>query len=458
MMQFKQILGLCVLSCSFAAFTACSDDSSSSGPSSSGSEIPSSSNSGGGEVPTPGSSAGSTVFGSLPANADLAVTANLYNVWKTNHYTTLQDEQAKYPEYGAEFGEIFAPYGNAARIIWSTYTGYKGCTITEAKGTTMYRRGCTVSEGIGYGMLITLFQEDYEAYNLLWNYAKAFRNTPYASGSGLMPWLTASFTWEIGDDASATDADLDIATSLVLAYYKTGIQDYLADALTLINAIWNQEINPANLYIYSGDTPSWKTADPAYNLSYFSPVALRLFAQVDPAHDWNGVLTNMYAYMQQVQAGGTGVFPDWSNTQGVAVDPKNNSATKTYWLFDKESVRIPWRIAWDYYWFGDERAAQVLNTLNTFIVGKSAGDPSAIPSVNYSWNLAVGADKEGATLPTHWLGAWCLTGMAGNPDWVTNCTALLNAKTMAPSASSYFIDILHMMYSQLLNGAYKKPF
>ena len=405
---------------------------------------------------------GGTTSGVFPTTADQSVTSSLYDTWKAFHYITLNEEASRYPTWGAEFSTVFGAYTaqgmTAARVIWSTFSS-ASCTIAEASGSNMYKRGCTVSEGIGYGMLITLFEGDLEAFNALWVYNQAYRNSAYASGRGLMPWLVSSFGWDIPDVSSATDADLDIATSLVLAYYKTGNTGYLNDALTLINALWDNEVNTSNNLLYSGDTPTWKAAaNPSYNLSYFSPVALRLFAVVDKNHDWKSVLDAQYAYMKKVQDAGTGVFPDWSDGEGNAINPPNNSAKTTYWTFNKESVRIPWRIAWDYYWFSDERAAEVLNTLNKFIMEKSNNDPASIPAVNYSWNLSVGADIQGQAVPVHWQAAWCATGMAGNSaEWLNSCTTLLNGTSMQTSASSYFPNILQMMYSQLLNGYYTKP-
>ncbi len=451
-MRLKLSLGSLAL-CAAFSLSACSSDSSTSASSENSPTTPITSSTSGG---------GAATSGILPATANAAFTADLYLNWKAFHYITLEDEAARYPTWGSQFTEVFGPYlaqgQNAARIIWSTYNS-ASCVIEEATGSNMYKRGCTVSEGIGYGMLITLFQEDWDAFNRLWVYSTAYRNSVYASGRGLMPWLTSSFSWDIPDESSATDADLDIATSLVLAYYKSGNAVYLNDALTLIAALWEYEVNKSNNLLYSGDTPTWKNAaNPSYNLSYFSPVALRLFALVDPAHDWTSVLNAQYAYMQQVQAAGTGVFPDWSDGSGNAINPPNNSAKNTYWTFNKESVRIPWRIAWDYYWFQDARAASVLNTLNAFIMAKSNNDPTAIPAVNYSWNLSVGADAVGQSLPVHWLAAWCATGMGGNSmDWLNTCTNVLNATAMQTSASSYFPNILQVMYSQLLNGLYVKP-
>ena len=451
-MNLKSSLGAFAL-CAAFGLSACSTSSSTSASPENSSSSTQTSSAGGG---------GASTSGILPATANPTYTAALYDTWKAFHYITLEDEATRYPTWGAEFSTVFGAYTaqglGAARVIWSTFNSAR-CTIAEASGSNMYKRGCTVSEGIGYGMLITLFQGDWDAFNRLWIYSQAYRNSAYASGRGLMPWLTSSFSWDIPDESSATDADLDIATSLILAYYMSGNTAYLNDALTLIAALWNNEVNLSNNLLYSGDTPTWKAAaNPSYNLSYFSPVALRLFALVDKNHDWTSVLNAQYTYMLNVQAAGTGVFPDWSDGSGNAINPPNNSAKTTYWTFNKESVRIPWRIAWDYYWFADERAASVLNTLNNFIMARSNNDPLSIPAVNYSWNLSIGADIQGQNLPTQWQAAWCATGMAGNSmDWLNTCTNVLNATVMQTSASSYFPNILQMMYSQLLNGMYVKP-
>lgn len=429
-----------------------------------GSSSPASSNS------TPSQGADGTPSGwspKLPASAP-AATANaqasieFYKIWKDYFVQKLSTEKKAFPGIGADFGEVFGTYmaegKDPARVIWQTY-GDSKCWIDEAKDAgypNMTKRGCTVSEGVGYGMMISVLMEDWDVFNGIWYYSKGYRESAYGAKRGLMPWLTFSFSWNIPDKSSATDADLDIATSLIIAYKKTGYKGYLEDAKSLVNALWEHEINPENLLIYSGDTPMWHTADPVYNLCYFSPVAIRLFAEIDPAHNWDGVLDAMYTYMKKVQDAGTGVFPDWSNTAGVAVDPNNGSAAKTYWTFNKESVRIPWRISWDYLWYQDERAADILKKLNDFIVEKSAGDAHAIPSENYSWDPTK-EDVVNNTLSAQWQAAWCATGLAGNSTWVDACTSDLNATEMKTSTTSYFTNILQMIYSELLNGWFVKP-
>ena len=419
-------------------------------------------------TPVPASSAvipGPVAYPTLAGSVNMAYAMNQYAVWKSYHFVNEEDEIATYPSIAGDYNVVFpATYVPAGRVIWSSQSGYyrQSCSVMDATNATMKLRACTVSEGLGYGMLLAYVNNDLDAFNRMWNYTRAYRAYHNIK---LMPWITYSFHYTEVDNSSATDADEDIATALILMYYKTGLQDYLADALTFVNAIWEKEVNSATLLIYSGDTDLWKGANPAYNLSYFSPVAIRLFAMVDPAHNWQGVLDAMYAYMQLVQSMGTGVFPDWSDATGNAVNPPNGAAGSgegswTWFTFNKEAVRIPWRIAWDYYWFQDMRAMQILSKLNEFIVDKAKGNPEdKALSVNYSWNLAVGADNTRNTaVPPQWYAAWCATGIVGNSNWLNACTTGINAKLPSNSTSSYFSDILLVMYSSLLNGLFIRPF
>ena len=401
----------------------------------------------------------------LASTANANYSAFLYQSWKPSHFVEMETEATYYPDIASDFGVVFsAAYQPAGRVRWQAQTTgyYKArCNDDETTISTLRYRACTVSEGTGYGMLLSYFNGDSDAFIRMWNYSRAFRdyNSTSTARLYLTPWITYSFHFSEIDLSSATDADLDIATSLILMYYKTGQQAFLDDAKLIVNAIWDEEVNKETLLLYSGNTSTWVNPDPVYNLSYFSPVALRLFAVIDPNHNWTGVLDAMYAYIAKVQAAGTGVLPDWSNSAGVAANPNNDSADKTYWTFNKEAVRVPWRIAWDYYWYQDPRALAVLATLNNFISAKSGGDPaSKALATNYSWDPGKADAKGGTSVPSHWLAAWCATGLGTNPTWLEGCTQLVNALTLTNNNSSYFPDILLSMYSALLNGAFVRPF
>ena len=423
--------------------------------------------------PPPASSASApnpVNYAPLATSANAATAASVYTLWKGYHFVTKETETTYYASIAKDYNIVFpATYDGAAggvgRVVWSAQSSYykSYCSVDDATVSTMKFRACTVSEGIGYGMLLAYFNNDVDTFNRLWNYTRGFRAYHNVK---LMPWITMSFHWSEVDNSSATDADLDIATSLILMHYKMkaagnveAANNYLADALTFVGAIWEKEVSPSTSLIYSGDDDSWKKATSAYNLSYFSPVAIRLFALVDPAHNWQGVLDANYAYMKKVQDAGTGVFPDWSDVNGKAIDPNNGSAKSTYWTFNKESVRIPWRIAWDYYWYQDPRAAAILTKLNEFISKKASGDPNSTAlSTNYSWDLSVGKDYANSSVSNQWYSAWCATGIAGNSTWLNKCTTGLNAKKLSNGPTSYFSDILTTMYSGLLNGLFVRPF
>jgi hypothetical protein len=423
-------------------------------------------------TPPPPSSIGGTPSLQSGEYAPLATTVNirlsteLYDSWKASHFTTPEEDASRYPSLSGDFSEVYrADFLPAGRVLWAAQNGGEhkiSCSVKDATEKLMKNRACTISEGIGYGMLLSYFNNDDDAFFRLWNYNRAVRE--YNGSINLMPRIVESFTHNIVDRASVTEADLDIATALILMYYKSRLEPYKTDALAIINDIWTYEIEPNSKLILSSNSPTWngkRGTEIVYNLGYFSPVALRLFAQIDPSHNWNGVLDAMYTYMAKVQDSGTGVFPDWSNAAGVAVEAPNGSSTNTYYQFNKEGVRIPWRIAWDYYWYQDSRAATVLNKLNNFIVEKSSGNvKSTALGTIYSWNLSIGADETMNTtmVAGMWLGAWCSTGIAGNTSWLNNCTTELNTKELTNSTSSYFNDILLVMYSTLLNGMFVKPF
>jgi len=111
-----------------------------------------------------------------------------------------------------------------------------------------------VSEGQGYGMIITVLMAGFDTaakttYDGLYKY---YKSHPCKSSPYLMSWeQTKNFT--DGDKSTATDGDMDIAYSLLLAnaqWGNSGHINYLNEAKEMINAIMQQEINPKTFSIY----------------------------------------------------------------------------------------------------------------------------------------------------------------------------------------------------------------
>lgn len=407
---------------------------------------------------------------SLPAGASVDYLPAMYQKWKARWIISLNEEIAggsslDYDLFqGSRAKELLtqkmgAFYANPLRVIWDGGTG-ENCELTNMTSwnsvsfTVALRRklGCTVSEGIGYGMLISLFNNDKDVFDGLWAYNIIARDN---NNNGLMPWQLQSFSNAVST-AAALDADLDVATALILASKKWNDQRYLTDASELISAISKKGINMENLLIRPGDT--WSNKD-AYNLSYFSPVALRLFAAVNPVVDWNAVLNANYTYMKNIQAAGAvPLFPDWSNAAGQPTDPKNGSAKNSYMLFDKESVRIAWRIAWDMFWYADPNAQQILTGMANFISTAVSNNPAAIPTTSY--NYSTGELSTSNAKGEHFIGSYCLMGMGVNQPWLDACFASFNNSAVNYNGvgytGTYFKEILMMMYATFMNGGFTK--
>ncbi|WP_240723548.1 glycosyl hydrolase family 8, partial [Flavobacterium sp. J27] len=148
----------------------------------------------------------------------------------------------------------------------------------------------TVSEGIGYGMLLTVYKADKVTFDGLWDFYKDNRN-----GNNVMNWKIQGCSVATLGQNGATDAELDAAMALIVADYQwgsTGTINYRTDAETLIAAIKMHEVE-ANTYVLKpGDMFGGSTLT---NPSYFAPAYYRAFGVfTNDTVFWNSVATQAY--------------------------------------------------------------------------------------------------------------------------------------------------------------------
>jgi hypothetical protein len=218
----------------------------------------------------------------------------------------------------------------------------------------------TVSEGIGYGMIIAVYMGDHTLFDNLWKYEQL-----HLDPNGLMNWsidasgnTTSSGGMTLGGGA-ATDADEDMAWALVMAdkqWGSAGALNYANLAKTLIQAIWNHEVYSSKL---AGPGDSWGPTNlfNDVNVSYFAPAYYRLFKQVDTdsTHNWDAVTQTVYDTIFCDKSGTmfcnvlntnnknttNGLVPGWAtNTGGMS------SAGPYYYQYD--ACRTPFRIGVDW--------------------------------------------------------------------------------------------------------------
>jgi len=232
----------------------------------------------------------------------------------------------------------------------------------------------TVSEGIAYGMLMMVYFSDattsYQThFDRLWAYYQHWKNE-----NGLMSWKIDGFS-KVSDPTAdnkgaASDAEFDAAVALIMAHYQfgsTSTKNYLDTAKALIGKIRTLEIDPNNLH-KPGDV--W---DDAKNPSYIAPAAFAMFQEVECHTNktkWGNVVTANYNLLKANQNSTSGLFSDWCNSSGTAVQGKADAIEYGY-----DAARVPWRLAWANAWYGHTDAKTLLtNVTSKYLSGKSPGD------------------------------------------------------------------------------------
>jgi endo-1,4-beta-D-glucanase Y len=278
--------------------------------------------------------------------------------------------------------------------VKTVYTAWKADLVTSdgAGGNLRVKRpaepglqqNSTVSEGIGYGMLIAVYMDDQSLFDGLWKYAQAhtWQSCPLGGGGCtqtiLMNWYiaadgnTASQN-SVGQDGNgaATDADEDMAFALVMADKQWGGQGslskgYLDSAKQLLGDIWKYEIDNNRL---PKNGSSWG-GDDDLNISYFAPAYYRVFAKVTGEQRWGkDVVDYVYTVIGNNlnDSNGNknnGLVPAFSKSDGSAANPPQGQSLAFNYQYD--SCRTPFRIGLDACWSSEQRAIDYTSKTSSF--------------------------------------------------------------------------------------------
>lgn len=312
------------------------------------------------------------------------------------------------------------------------------------------------SEGHGYGMVISVLMAGYDAnaktiYDGLFKTARAFKSP---NNTNLMGWVVADSTGAQGHFDSATDGDLDIAYSLILAdrqWGSSGTINYLAEAKKMItNGIKVSNVTTNNrLNLGDWDTKDALNTRPSdWMLSH-----LRAFYEVTGDSTWLNVINNLYNVYSQFTAAysaSTGLISDFVVANPPKPAPQNYldefPETNEY---NYNASRVPLRIVMDYALYGDTRGKDIANKMAVWIKGKTGSNPNNVKD-GYQLN---GADRgtyatavfvapfisAATTTSTHQ--AWVNAGW----DWMKN------------KKESYFSDSFNMLNLLFISGNWWKP-
>jgi endo-1,4-beta-D-glucanase Y len=312
--------------------------------------------------------------------------------------------------------------------------------ITCSNGSAGVKRdaGSIVSEGIGYGMLLSVAFADRTLFDALFRYYN-----DHLDENGLMNWAQGLPNGGCEPPNNnmahaATDGDLDTTMALIQADRAWPDGGYLDKAKTLAANIAANEVVDCSgrMTLRPGDV--WgacidKNNDKRVNPSYFAPGYYRVFAArfPDQADKWNALIKGTYELLPIVQGKMSGLVPDWTDAEGADLHGG--------W-YGYDACRSPWRIAVDYAWSGDAAAKTFLQSMSTWIDTHS-GIPQAAQM------LPNGAQGNNSAF----IGSFALTGIYDQTKLDGYVSAWL--ATMVDD-TPYYQGTLRLLYLLLAAGKF----
>ncbi len=352
-----------------------------------------------------------------------------------------------YKEWKSEY--VRAVQGTNQSFIWFG---------EESEGTVC------VSEGQGYGMVIVALMagpdtQARQTFDSLYRYVLAH---PSRSDRPLMSWAQGPGNID-RDNTSATDGDMDIAYSLLLANAQWGSKsgiNYQDSAKKMIAAILTHDIN-FNLHnILLSDAV--EASSPDYydtRSSDFMPSHLKSFGRFTGQPRWSKVVDAEYGLFQQLQreySPDAGLIPDFI----TRIDTKPRPAPPRYLesrydgAYNFNACRVPWRIATDYLLTGDLRSLALVEKINKWIRTTSSDNPDNI-SAGYS--LAGDDIKSRDYEALCFIAPFAVSAMvsADNQDWLNKIwDYMLHFRR---SEFGYYDNSIKMMAMIIISGNYWQP-
>jgi len=322
----------------------------------------------------------------------------------------------------------------------------------------------SVSEGQGYGMMIVALMAGYDkkaqtTFDGLYRYYKAH---PSKRSNKLMAWAQNKTCKDISGD-SATDGDMDIAYSLLLAdkqWGSSGDINYLSESKQIIAAIMKQEINPKTYSVLlsngiehdSKDYFDTRTSD-------FMPAHFKEFKKAGNDASWDKVVDRNYSLFKMIQgkfSPDAGLVPDF--IQHIDVKPVPAKAKYLESVYDGSynynACRVPWRVATDYILYGDKRSKIMVDKINTWIKGTTNGNPD---------NISAGYSLQGNDLKNRYFEAmsfiapFAVSAMVDkqNQNWLNQVWSYMLKFDL--DTFDYYDNSIKMLNMIILSGNYWAP-
>jgi len=321
-----------------------------------------------------------------------------------------------------------------------------------------------VSEGLGYGMVITVLMAGFDpsakmSYDNLVRYYKAH---PDKRSKYLMAWAQYKNGKSL-DGTSATDGDMDIAYSLLLADKQWGSKgdvNYLDAARKMIDDIMQHDINHQTWSILLCDGIEAESKDYFDTRSSdFMPDHFKAFAAATGDQRWINVIDEgykLFGSMQEQYSPNAGLIPDFI----VHINKSPKPAPPHYLespydgYYNYNACRDPWRLATDYLLTGDSRSKTMVDKINRWIRETTKND---------TYNLSAGYTLDGNDLKGRDFEAlsfsapFAVSAMVDkqNQQWLNKLLAYLIGYKLKDF--DYYDNTIKMLDMIVISGNYWPP-
>jgi len=309
-------------------------------------------------------------------------------------------------------------------VTCSTCSAKTGLRVRDPLGPPANR---TVSEGIAYGMLISVYMGDKTTFDGLWTYAQAFLS------NGLMAWQQDSTGANVnGDSHSASDADQDMAFALAMADKQWSGGTYLAASKAMITAIHSNDLQGNQ--VRDGDYGSGVT-----HPDYAAPDYYKVFASVSGDSSWTSAIYSAeYSVLTSAQDSTSGLIMDSSGAYDV--------------------VRAPWRAGLDYCWYGSSSAKTFLSKSVTWLANYASQHTSAtyygVDSFKMAYTAGGNWGSTSNACLTGPLGVSLMSGGASDQNVIDGSWIYLHKLVSSATGASpnYFDGTLGMLSMLSMSG------
>ena len=321
--------------------------------------------------------------GMTPLSKSAYLSSTPVHEWKSDEteYAFRVEARAVDPELPIEI--VYQVDPEVADQLFRSFRTYKKFFFRDYGQIIDPDTGVTTSEGQSYAMLRAVWLGDREAFDGAWDWTQD--HLQFRTDDALISWKWVLDKLE--DSTNATDADEDIALALIFAAKRWNEPAYMESAVEIVSDLGDHavvEIDGLSYFLPA----HWESVEQwngyLFNPSYLSPATYRIFADIDPDHDWDKVARDSYVILDRIaemDGHETPLPSDW-----LLVDKETGALSSAGEYFDYDvdrfsydAFRTLFRVSLDYQWFGTSAAKRYLDQINTFLVPRYEAE-GALPT------------------------------------------------------------------------------